>query len=138
MSGVEVLSAVAAASQLIAYTSNILSLVREVHDAHKKAACHSNDIEVVTKDLLRLSVKLKSAPQMQDPELAELCGGATDVGNELMRALHALKVQGPNTTWKSFRSALRNVMGKSKLLDIENRLGAFRDTMNLRVLINFR
>jgi hypothetical protein len=49
-----------------------------------------------------------------------------------------LKVWGPNSRFKSMKKALKSVLGREKLREIEGRLAGFRNAMNLRVLVNFR
>jgi hypothetical protein len=52
--------------------------------------------------------------------------------------LEKLKVKGVNSRFKTFRKALRSVWSEEKIQEVERRLAMFRDTINLRVLVNFR
>lgn len=138
MSGLEVLGAIAAVSQLAHYSWSLLEKTKGIRGATDGQPINSTHIDLVTKELCDLAQKLQASSPGADPSLDKLCNGLLDSADRLQGLLEKTKIHGRKTRWKSFRSALKHVWGKENLVELETRLAMYRDALNLYLQNDFR
>jgi hypothetical protein len=75
-----------------------------------------------------------------DRILEQICSRCVEVSRELVQRLDNLKVPEDHRhkKWKSFRQALKSVLGKSKIEEIKGRLHGFRMELDTHVLLGLR
>ncbi len=95
-------------------------------------------IRSLARNLLDLSAKININQTNISYKLKDLLRKSTSTANELFDYLEKAEIQGDKTAWKSTRQAFHSVMGEEKQLEIEKRLGGYRNAIELRLLVEFR
>jgi hypothetical protein len=105
------------------------------------------DLELVTKDLVRLSKRQaatswpKAKDETEEKTLHALSDACVRVSNELLERLSKHKVARGSPMerrWKSFRETLETVWSKKDLEGLATRLEQLRSEMSLHVLVAFK
>ncbi|KAK3325986.1 hypothetical protein B0H66DRAFT_529996 [Apodospora peruviana] len=105
-------------------------------------------MEIVTADLSRCAEKLRSSQGQPNPSqvalageeasLGEICQGCLHVAGEFNQVLRALQSQGRPSRWKSFRQALKSILGKERVAELKALLDLYSEQMDRRVLLSAR
>jgi N-terminal domain on NACHT_NTPase and P-loop NTPases len=125
--------------QFVDFGTKIISEAKELYTSVHGASAENFELESITSDLSQLSKKLSlptSGEQVTDDEkeLRKVAGSCKEVANELLEALHEIKVVGAHRKWQSFRQALRNVMKREKIQSISARLERLQKQVQLRLI----
>ena len=138
MEGVAALSFASNIFQLIDFASKLISKSCEIYRSVDGVTQDYIDIRIVTTDTKVLADRLKQSSPSTDQSLVQLSRDCCHVAEELLAALAKLQADGQATRWKSVRKALRTLWSKEKISEIEKRLSAFRDQLNLKVCLELK
>jgi hypothetical protein len=137
----EALAAVGLASnitQFLGFAREIISYSTKLYGSADGALAENVNLEVVTKDLVLLNNKLKTAAPT-DGDLGALCKSCDAVATELLELLDKLRVKGgSNGRWESTGKALRSVWSKDRIRSLEQRLADLRQELILRGTVDVR
>ena len=136
----EVFTALGLASSIVQFVDfgcHLFSKASELHQSAEGVSTENADLEIIARSLERLSDGLiKStraaafgAGQSAEDELQRLADRCKNVAGELLSVLGALRIQGSNTRWKSFRQALFSMWKKPKVEKMTETLLDFRRQM---------
>lgn len=144
-------SAVSVASsivQLIDFGGKLVDKGLRIYNSADGSLVEHVNKEAAIQHLVYLTTKLQdSAPtilsddttsQVENHALHALCAKCRIVGEELLDCLRAVRVDGKNRKWKSFRQALRSVSTEETITSIETRLAALKDELEFHVLVDLR
>ncbi|KAH6678314.1 hypothetical protein B0J14DRAFT_650537 [Halenospora varia] len=125
---------------LIEFSGKLLSKSHAIYTSANGALPENIEIEKTAEALRTLNAKikfeiLKDGRTKSEDALRKLCEDCDGVAGELLRALEKLKVGGRKTRWKSFRQALKSVMGKGEIEGISKRLDNCRAQLSLSFLV---
>lgn len=138
----EVWAAIACVSrivQLVDFSARCISKTSEIYRSSDGVLESDSAIKDVTNRLKQLTENLASAASSSDDTgLCELCVEVGEVSNELLAALTKLDIEGTISRWKSLRKAIRSVWSKEKLTELQHKLDALRDQLNLHVSVRLR
>lgn len=144
------LTAVSLASavvQFVDFSCKIVSKSRQLGAATRGAKIEASNSEVVTRDLLKLSEKMKEklanavadeSPSDDDQALEEICNGCIGVSETLLARLEKLKVQKGDGKWRVGLQAARSMWSEKELDELSRQLATFRSHLELRVFVSFR
>jgi hypothetical protein len=134
--------------QLVDFTSKLVSEAEEIYRSGDGELIEHAELKTVTKDLLKLTLavdssikerklgrKALSESEREQERLGQEC---RHVASELLTALNKLKVGGKHAKWNSMRQALRTVMRKNKIDQLEKRLDRYRQELVANVLSRLR
>jgi hypothetical protein len=138
MDPITIVGLVGTVVQFVDFSSKIVSKSTELYRSGTDALAENADIEITTKDLLKLNTRLKQSIPVGDTGFQTLCQSCCGVGDELIAALSKVKVDGKGRKWQSLRKAIRSIWSKEDILQLEKRLASFRDELNLRITIGMR
>ncbi|KAN0108768.1 hypothetical protein V8E51_008510 [Hyaloscypha variabilis] len=132
------LSVAASVVQFVSYGSELVSKSRELYKSAHGTLTENAEIEEASKRLQEMTAPLQGI--QGDQILEQICSGCVEVSRELVQRLDNLKVPEDHRhkKWKSFRQALKSVIGKSKIDEIEGRLHGFRMELDTHVLLGLR
>lgn len=143
------LTAVSLAATIVQFVDFTSKIVSKGYRLYKSSALTDEykKLEDVTLTLHNLTTRLKCSNtndldslSSDEKEIAELAVRCTELGEELLERLNALKVSrdARYRQWKSFRNALKLVWTKEKLDDMAATLSEYRDLLQFRVLLSIR
>jgi hypothetical protein len=148
------LSALSVASsivQFIEFGNKLVGKGFQIYKSADGALAENVDKEVVVHDLIHLNERLETSILRKAPEklnnesenhalsaLYALCSRCRILGEELLAHLRALRVEGRNRKWRSFRQALKSVLAEEAIDEIGKRLATFRDELEFHVLVDLR
>ena len=134
--------------QFIDFSLTIVSKASEIRQSADGVPRENRDLEIVTKDLVAITARLKNsvrqAPRgavdltQEQCRLDDLRRHCADVAGELIDALERLKAKGPKGRWKSLRQALKSVWSRDKIIQIQSRLTGLREELELRILVDMK
>jgi hypothetical protein len=132
------LSVAASVVQFVSYGSELVSKSRELYKSAHGTLTENAEIEEASKRLQEMTAPLQGI--QGDQILEQICSGCVEVSRELVQRLDNLKVPEDHRhkKWKSFRQALKSVIGKSKINEIKGRLHGFRMELDTHVLLGLR
>lgn len=130
------LTALSVASSVVQFVDFGIKLVTEGYELYEKGGLLQNDeIELVTKDLTRLTKNLAAKPSFErnysvvsgdERELQNLASSCQQLGDQLLSLLASLKPRQPQSGLESFRKAVRSMRKRGTVTDIEKRLERFQ------------
>jgi len=133
--------------QFVEISIKIVSKGYKISKSANGALAENIEAEKVADDLLILATRLESSTGSSfahheatpdETSLEEMTIGCKAVAWELLEALQRLKTKPGQAKWKSYRQALKSVMSKEKLNDLAPRLSAYREELQLHVLVSLR
>ncbi|KAI0964857.1 hypothetical protein F4678DRAFT_454640 [Xylaria arbuscula] len=125
--------------QFIDFAARLLSKGRELYKSADGYLIETSELVKVTEHTSHLNKKLANDLGSSVPrQLATIIEGCQDVSGELLSALGQLKVQGRMGRFKTIRQALKTVLSKEKIRDLELRLDRFRLAINLHITVDLR
>jgi len=126
--------------QFIHFSASLVAKARDIHQSASKEPKELEEIQAITQDL----TKIKNDIQKQSPRrgsLREIVGLCDEVAAELLSALQELQKVNPaipSTKWKSFRQALKSVLGKDRIAALQSRMSNLRDQVILHMISGIR
>jgi molecular chaperone GrpE (heat shock protein) len=136
MDPITAVSLVGTIVQLVDFSIKVVSKSTELYRSGRGVLTENTQIETATKDLSKLNAQLKQSTAAGDTELQVLCQACSDVADQLLAAL--AQVKGKEQKWQSLRKALRSILSKEEIRQLEFRLASFRDQLNRRITIRMR
>ncbi|KAF8855038.1 hypothetical protein BDZ45DRAFT_22299 [Acephala macrosclerotiorum] len=124
--------------QFVDLAGKLFFETKEIYGSGTGSLASNDNLEQLTNEMLNITQKLKEYPGIVDLELKALCKDCAVDANKLLDALNKLKVQGSKTRYKSMKKALKSVMGRREVRDLQARLAGYLVAINLRVAVNFR
>ena len=125
--------------QFIDFSGKLIAKSTELCQSNEGALAENIDTEMATNHLVLLNNKLKdTATTTSDDALKRLCESCKSTADELLAALNKVRVSGKQDRWKTIRKALRSVLSKEKIRELEGRLARFREELNLHVVVDLR
>jgi hypothetical protein len=148
---VDPLTALSVASSVVQFVDYGTKLLSKTSELYKNGSLADNDeLELVTKDLTRLTGDLVLGKEQQDDAdtndpgagedtaLQELARSCNDVGEQLLAQLRTLKVTKSGNKLEhgleSLGKSLRSLWKRSKVENIEKRLRKVREELDTRIL----
>jgi hypothetical protein len=106
-----------------------VSSTKELYTSGNGALQENSELEVVVDSLRALVVKLKTDGRLQDDlKLEALVAACMPIADELIEILGKLKVEGDKAKrLESTRKALKSLVSRGKIQDLEKRLSRIRD-----------
>jgi len=133
--------------QFVDFTLGIIKATKELHDSSSGKSDASEELEQVTSDLSKLSVKIHRPLEWheepvvlseEDKSLVDLCYKSEKIAADLLKRLDNLRVDDKREPLKHFRSALQATWEIPQLKELTARLLALRETVQLHVLVDLR
>jgi hypothetical protein len=136
----EVLAAIGLAGNIVQFAEFVSKIVCKTYDIHNQAGALTSysDLAVVSTDLSLLNAAIIAGAQHASPQLRKICNLCYSVTNDLDEALLELKLGDKKNFWRSFRTALKSVLNKDKLRELENRLDGIRAQLQLHLTVELR
>jgi hypothetical protein len=138
------LSLAACVVQFIDFSGRLLSKGHEIYQSEVGSSAETVELEVIYKDLSRLSDKLKasslsisptSGRSLEEKALGKLAASCKGVADELLATLKELKVaDGPHRKWRSVRKAFKSVWKKEKIEALQQRIDNLRDQLSIQLI----
>ncbi|KAL9095848.1 MAG: hypothetical protein Q9165_001845 [Trypethelium subeluteriae] len=130
MDPITAIGTVASIVQLVDFGSGLLSKSRELYNSQTGLTQYCDDLVLTTGHLQSLADQVRKLDSDENDELGRLCRRCNEVSDDLLRALAGLKVEGKHKRWQSARKALKTVLGKDRIQDLERRLAGIRAELN--------
>jgi hypothetical protein len=128
--------------QFVMFASDLISKGNEILHSVDGALVENLELEAITYSLREMGDNLtfpSAKPSASERELRKLCDGAKALANELLEVLKALKVSnGEYRSWKTFRQALKSVVGDARVEQLSARLERFQKQMHTALLMSLR
>lgn len=125
--------------QVVDFSWNLISKSTELYETGKSALVGAPIIEAATVDLKLLSAKLRDdAELVGDVQIQVLCESCQDVTERLLRALKSISGDSKRQIWSSVRKALKTVLKKGEIEEMDRRLADIRHELNLRITVDLR
>ncbi|KAI0546719.1 hypothetical protein F4679DRAFT_587244 [Xylaria curta] len=125
--------------QLVEFGSKCVAKGVKIYQSNDGVLDENAAIEIAATHLTTLNNEVKNAAfSTSDQQLQDICSKVTEASSELLGVLECLKVQGTKTKWKSMRKAIQSILGKAKVKELEDKLGRFRDELNLQICVGTR
>lgn len=128
----EALAAIGLASGIVQFADSGIqwaSGTKELYKSGNGALQENSELEVVVDSLRALVVKLKTDGHLQDDfKLEALVAACMPIADGLVEILGKLKVEGDKAKrLESTRKALKSLVSRGKIQDLEKRLSRIRD-----------
>ncbi|KAI1302748.1 hypothetical protein F5Y03DRAFT_360885 [Xylaria venustula] len=125
--------------QFIDFAARLLSKSRELYKSADGYLIETTELVKVTEHTSHLNKKLADDLGSAAPrQLTAIIEGCQNVSGELLSALGQLKVQGRMDRCKTIRQALKTVLSKKRVQELESRLDRFRREINLHITVDLR
>jgi hypothetical protein len=132
--------------QFVDFASKIVSKGWRLYRSPDGALLEHRVFELTTRDLMSMIERLRSSLPKEgstslnqgDQALAALCEQCTSVGATVLAGLKALKIQGKNSPWRSFRQALKIVWDTEELNAVADRLVSIRRDVETHILFSLK
>lgn len=132
--------------QLVDFSCKLFSKSRSIYASASGSDAEYNEVELVTKDLRRLTKEVQDsltaasvAPASRHEQpLFELSKSCETIAEELLEALSSVQVRGKKTRFKSILKALESIWKREEIEERMKRLSNIRDELNIRVLFELR
>ena len=148
MDPVSALGVAAAVVQFVDFGNRVLS---KTSNAYKSARSGHLDLEIVTKDMIKVTKKLDEGLQAgslakraqlstEERELQQLCQECNHIASQLSKALADLKPPKLQfwRKWESFYQALRSIWAEDKIEALQKQLDEFRKQLVFKILVLLR
>ena len=130
---------VASVVQIVDFGFRLISKSAEVYNAGTTPLIGAPAIEAAAADVKLLKAKLQDdAKFAHDEGMERLCQSCEDVANRLLSALKKISVNGKQQIWSSIRKALKTIMTKTQIQDLDRILSSIRQELNLRITVDLR
>jgi hypothetical protein len=138
--------------QFVEFGNGLLNNGYGLYKSSSGALAVNQELELITADLQSVLSKLGNpviatglpGPISEDEHKDQLsfkdvCDGAASIAKELLERLETLKLRGKKyRKFESLQKALQNLWSKEEVIGIKNRLDAFRQALNTRILLSLR
>jgi hypothetical protein len=132
--------------QFVDFSSKIVSKTRELSKSAHGATEEAFNVEIVTRDLLRLSQSLRNwlrlsgveSDDKDDQDLEALCDGCIYLPEKLLARLRILKVQHGAGKVQVLQQAIKTVWSRRELDQLAEQLDEYRRQLDLHVFVSFR
>jgi hypothetical protein len=125
--------------QFVDFSCKLISGSVRLYGSVEGALVENSEIEAVARDVVLLHEKLKGGTtSTSNAAIKSICQSCNNVSDELLDALHTLKVKGKYQRWTSLRKAFRSIWSKEKIEELERRLARLRERLNLRIIAELR
>lgn len=137
------LSIAAAVAQFLDFGSKLIAGSIELYRSAEGVLPGILTLETITDDLKELSRDLSAktgavgGAKLSKNEMAiqSLANACVDLGFELEGVLQRTKLQkGSMRSWESFRRSFHIILRKSKIIDLEERLGKLQGQLQIRLV----
>ena len=134
--------------QIVDTTGRLVSKSIEIYQSSSGTSQENSELEKIVLDLQFTNAKLAKFPlqlgpgNVIDPDdmaIRELCCGCNEVADELLGRLEKLKLapgNGESKKFKSFKYALKSAWTKKELDALYARVEAYKDQMQMRILVS--
>ena len=138
MDPLTVIGVVASVVQLVDFGSRLISKSAKIYTG-ATPLIGAPAIEAAAADVKLLKAKLQDdAKSTHDEGMERLCQACEDVANRLLSALKKISVDGKQQIWSSMRKALKTIMTKTQIQDLDRVLSSIRQELNLRITVDLR
>jgi uncharacterized protein (DUF342 family) len=133
------ITAIGLASSLITFVdfaTKIVAGTYEVYNSVTGTTIGNAHIDTVIGDLKGVAAELEiDLPGISKHEraLKDLASNCQKDGNELLRLLDTIKVDGKRSTWKSFKTTLISIRKQKEIVGLQKRLSDYRSQILLRL-----
>ena len=132
--------------QFVDFSSKVVSKTRELSKSASGATEEAYNVELVTRDLLRLSQDLRdglrtSAGQSDDKDdqaLEALCDGCMFLSEKLLARFEKLKTRQGSGKLHVLQQAIKTVWSRRELDQLVEQLDDYRRQLNLHIFVSFR
>ncbi|KUJ12838.1 uncharacterized protein LY89DRAFT_699451 [Mollisia scopiformis] len=125
--------------QLIQFTSDLVSKGREIYNSADGSLVENLELETIAQSLQNLSIDiLPSHSSRTDKQLVDLCKKCNEISQELVKAITAVKANGPDKKWDSFRQALSSVWNQKAIDALSARMERYRSQLDTTLLVSLR
>jgi hypothetical protein len=124
--------------QLVDFSWKLISKSTELYKTGESALVGAPVIEAATVDLKLLSAKLRDDARLVGDAQIQVCESCQDVTDKLLRALKSISGDNKRQIWTSVRKALKTVMKKAEIDEMDRRLAGIRHELNLRIAVDLR
>ena len=131
MESVAILGVAGNVLQFVDFGLRILSKARELR---KRSSTEENvETEAIAIHLKETLAKINAYSPPASSAATTIQSQCVKIIDELIEAVHALKISGQPSRWKSFRKVIKAVRSKEKINDWTRRLAAMRDEYNAQL-----
>ncbi|KAK2807427.1 hypothetical protein FQN51_003254 [Onygenales sp. PD_10] len=142
----EALGAVGLASnvvQLLDFGIRLVAKTNEIHNSAQGEQVRNIELDAIAQNLVSLNRRVQNrsrkvcafATTEDEMALKSLTEECNRIGEELINALQAARVQGVHGYWKSVRQALKSTLGRDKIEDLYDRLRRYREQIVVVLLV---
>ncbi|ODH49869.1 hypothetical protein GX48_03958 [Paracoccidioides brasiliensis] len=129
--------------QLLDFGIRLAAKAHEIYVSAEGVQVHNLELDAITQNLVTLNRRTQNrsrkvcayATSEDEKALQDLTERCNEIGEELIKALQAAKVQGAHKHWKSVRQALKSTMGRDKIEDLYSRLKQYREQIVVVLLV---
>ena len=131
----------------IDFSYKIFSNGYQLHLSSRYSVRKNQDLEIITKDLHRLTDNLEKSlqqgslnedPSLDEVELQRLAEQCKVICLELVQTLQDLQAHGSNRKWNTFLAALKTVWKEEKIEALQKTINQFRQQLIIHMLGSFR
>ncbi|PGH08986.1 hypothetical protein GX51_01043 [Blastomyces parvus] len=129
--------------QLLDFGIKLVSKAHDIYTSAEGAEVHNIELDAIAQNLIALNRRLQNrsrkvcayAVSEDEKALESLTVHCNQIGEELIKALQAAKVQGAHKHWKSVRQALKSTLGRDEIQELYNRLKQYREQIVVVLLV---
>ncbi|KAF2017574.1 hypothetical protein BU24DRAFT_317882, partial [Aaosphaeria arxii CBS 175.79] len=143
MEPLSALSIATAVVQFLDFAGNIVTSTWEISKSSSGDSNRNSDLRGITQNLQELNGTLRQAvndPNLvpfssQDQEIADLCRKCNDVAEKLIGILDRVRSSSRDSTWPSFRAALRTMWNQDEVDNLQRTLDSYRQQISMLILV---
>ena len=139
MEAFAVIGLVANIIQFVDLSSKLVSKSAQLYRSNEGTLAENIDIGAATIDLVLLNDRLQNAAATTgDRALERLCISCNNVANDLITALDRVKVKSKHQKWESIKTALRSVLSRKDIMELQRRLEILKEELSLHIVVDLR
>ncbi|KAL2370823.1 hypothetical protein RJ035_002289 [Blastomyces gilchristii] len=143
MDPIGAVSLAATVVQLLDFGIRLVSKAHDIYTSAEGAEVHNIELDAIAQNLMSLNRRLQNrsrkvcayAVSEDEKALESLTVHCNQIGEELIEALQAAKVEGTHKHWKSVRQALKSTLGRDNIQELYNRLKQYREQIVVVLLV---
>lgn len=132
--------------QFVDFSGKIISKVKELKSSAGGSSHDQFNYEIIAKDLLALSQRLKDGTRStgagqlsaDDQALEDVCDGCISLSNSMLGRLKSLKINHGDENFKVVQQALRAAWTEKEIEGMSAQLAEFRSQLQLRIFTSFK
>ncbi|KAK7706210.1 hypothetical protein SLS57_009749 [Botryosphaeria dothidea] len=124
--------------QFVDFSCKLVSQTRAIHESSKGASEQQLDLEVISRELIRIIDTLgpASSTEVIGPGLQAIARQCRDVAKALSEAVENLRPRKTGTVWRSFVQAMKEAGENGKVKHLVERVSVLQGSLNTQ-LLNF-